>query len=91
VRPRVNGDVTVNPHALSADGLVFTVKSRAKKAGLDVAIYPDVFRYTFEAWCETEGIPKDRVKAVTGTKTPLLLERVGKIDSPIGYDLPALL
>lgn len=89
-RPRVDGSVSVGEDAISVDGISYMLRERAKAAGIAETLYPDVFRYTFEAWCEKAGIEAYRVKAVTGAKTPSLLTATGGLDAPIGAELPRL-
>jgi integrase len=89
-RPRADKTISVSEDAISVDGISFMLRERAKAAGITEAIYPDVFRYTFEAWCAEAGIEAYRVKAVTGAKTPSLLAATGGLDAPIGAELPRL-
>jgi len=89
---RITGVTTIGD-CLTTDGLYKSLKRRARAAGVK-HFSPHVLRHTFISWCREAGVPDYRIRAVTGHKTPSVLDvyttDLEAGDNPVGGLLPPL-
>jgi len=64
-RPRLTGNVTVGPFAITGAGIYHAMQQRAEKARIE-KFSPHIFRHTFVTWAKQRGAADHEIAAITG-------------------------